>query len=47
MTIIRVDNSTDDGGVFISLLPNGHRIIRGASSETVLDQQLMQLHQRR
>ena len=42
-----VDNSTDDGGVFISLLPNGHWTTRGASSETVLDQQLMQLRQRR
>jgi hypothetical protein len=40
-------SSTNLGGVFISLLPNGHRTTRGASSETVLDQQLMQLRQRR
>jgi hypothetical protein len=42
-----VDSSTDLGGVFMSLLPNGHRIIRGASSETVLGKQLMQFSQRR
>jgi hypothetical protein len=42
-----VDNSTDDGGVFILLLPNGHWTTRGASSETLLDQQLMQLRQHR
>jgi hypothetical protein len=40
-------SSTDVGGVFIALLPNGHRTTRGASSETASDQQPMQFSQRR
>jgi len=42
-----VDSSTALGGVFMLLLPNGHRTIREASSETVLGKQLMQFSQGR
>jgi hypothetical protein len=40
-------SSTDVGGVFMTLLPNGRQTIRRASSETVLDKQPMQFRQRR
>jgi hypothetical protein len=41
------DRSVDGGGVFMSLLLDDRRTVRRASSETVLDQQLMQFSQRR
>jgi hypothetical protein len=42
-----VGGSANVGGLFILLLLDDGRIVPGASSETVLDQQLMQLNQRR
>jgi hypothetical protein len=42
-----VDDSTGAGRFLILLLLDDVRIVPGASSETVLDQQLMQLSQRR
>ena len=42
-----VGGSADVGGLFILLLLDDGWIVLGASSETVLDQQLMQLNQRR